>query len=163
MPKPRPFAPAQNSASEQADEQFSRLFGSAAGPVVKALLIRAGTLSGADVEALSLRWRPSLDFLAAQAAAWKVARKVKLSGPADFAYNAAYAAVPHIHPDWARAANVAAHAALGKALAGRLAPASVAILVAGWDETVAPLPEPSVSPVRVRVRHRDEAGSPGPE
>jgi hypothetical protein len=145
-----------SNTSDKADAEFIHLFGPAAGPAVKAILIRVSTLSADEVGTLALRWQPTMAYLGAQAAGWKAARKAKMTKPADFAYNAAYSGMPHSHPDWAAAANVAAHAALGKALGSRLRPELAALLTDPWDETIAPLPEPR-EVLKVRVRKRTAA------
>jgi hypothetical protein len=146
-----------DKALDQADAEFIRLFGPTAGPAVQAIMIRVGTLSGDEVGALAARWQPSMAFLTAQAAAWKAARKAKMTKDADFAYNATYSSMPHNHPGWAAAGNVAAHAALGAALGSRLRPDQAALLVAPWDETITPLPEPTEAP-KARIRKRAPSG-----
>ena len=153
MLKSAPSADTAN-ASSKAEDEFVHLFGPSAGPAIKTMMVRVGTLSEAEVGTLAARWRPSMAFLAAQATAWKIARKTHMNGPVDFAYNAVYASMPHSHPEWAAAANVAAHAALGVALGPRLRPEMAALLTAPWDETIVPLPEPTQTPVKVRVRKR---------
>ena len=134
---------------DKAKVEFTRLFGATAGPLVKDMLVRAGTLSDAEISALAKQWRPSMTFFAAQAAAWKTARKTGIFKHADFAYNAAYESIHRTHPDWSAAGNVAAHAVLGRALSTKLKPEQVAALTAGWDEVVAPLPQ-STGKVRIR-------------
>jgi len=149
-------------ASEQVKAKFIDLFG-ANGPAVKELVVRAGTLSDAEISALAARWRPSMDFLYAQSQAWKTARRLHLEKAAEIVYNAANESISHSSPDWQAAGNVAAHAALGKALIGRLAPQLVDRLVGPWDATIVPLPVSKPGDAgapKVRVRSRSAASSP---
>ena len=143
--------------SEPLKTKFIDMFG-ANGPAVKDLVVRAGTLSDKEVKALAARWRPSMDFLYAQSQAWKTARKLHLEKAAEIVYNAANESISHANPDWQAAGNVVAHAALGKALAGRMAPVLVARLVEAWDATIATLPAAALSadgaPKTTKVRMR---------
>ncbi len=142
--------PVPTLAPDDAGAKLTQWFG-ASGSAVKELLVRAAILTDDEISRLAAGYRPSMAFLNAQAMAWKAARKKKLSYPAEVIYNAANGAISHHHTDWQVAGNVAAHAALGRALTGRLAPEYVALLTAPWDNAVKPLP--IVQP-NIRVRSR---------
>lgn len=73
-----------------------------------------------EVGILAANWRPSIDFLAAGATAWKVARKTKLTAAVQNAYDAPFSIVPRQHPDWLAAISSAANAAMALALGKRL-------------------------------------------
>jgi hypothetical protein len=147
-------------AIDKGNLELDRLFGPQAGPAVRDILVRAGTLNSDEIAALAARWRPDMAFLAAQAAAWKAARKAHMTKPTDFAYNAAYSSIPHSHPDWAAAANVAAHAALGRALGSRLSPGPCLILTSPWDEAIAPLPAQAATTTKTRIRKATQPQEP---
>jgi len=144
---------ADAEVSERVQAKFIEMFG-ANGPAVKELLVQAGILDEAQIKALAARWRPSMTFLHAQAQAWKTAQRRALERPAEIVYNAAYESVSRSNPDWQAAGNIIAHAALGRALAGKLPAALTNALTEGWDAVIAPLPPAGTGTTKVSVRSR---------
>lgn len=101
---------------------------------------RAGRLSAAEITDLASAWRPSLVMLSAQAVALKIARRTKLGGPADAAFEMAYGAVRSAPDrpasDWENGGSAAAYAALALALGRRLPPEASATLSGPWRSVV---------------------------
>jgi hypothetical protein len=134
---------------------MQKMFG-ANGAAVQEILVRVQILTTEEITTLAAAYRPTMDFLYADTQAWKLGKARHLEGALDFAYNSAHSSVSHTHPDWDRAGNVAAHAVLGRALKGRLAPKLVTALTTSWDQTIKPLPAKTAAIPKLKVSKASE-------
>ena len=101
---------------------------------VELFLLNISQLSDEDLAALAVGWRPSIEFLAAGAAAWKAARKAGIYAQVQAAYDAVY----DVMPASARigtlfnATQIAGNVMITVALGTRLDPLSRERLIAPW-------------------------------
>lgn len=110
---------------------------------VNAYLARLGKATPEEIGLLAEYWHPSLEYLAAGAMAWKIARKTKTYGEVQNAYDAPFFALPkgQADADWQQAISTAGNAAMAIALGKRLPADAWSLLMAGvlaafpdWEE-----------------------------